>query len=70
MKETEFKPCPFCGSGNIAFYSYDPYDGYMGNLSSYYAECHNCGAKIKDLDPNTCADKWNRRVDNERREAD
>lgn len=65
MKETELKPCPFCG-GNPMSYSYDPFDGYQGNLTKYAVRCLRCTAKISAATKEKAHEMWNRRADNER----
>ena len=65
MKENKLKPCPFCGEHDIAFYSYDPYDGYMGDLTLYCVKCRLCGACIKEISPEKAHEAWNRRANDE-----
>lgn len=64
----KLKACPFCGSKGLDFYSFDPYDGYLGDHALYCVRCRNCGGNIKDYSAEACANKWNRRADNEQRE--
>lgn len=61
MKERELKPCPFCGSDNVVLYSFDPYDGYMGNNTLHCCKCTKCGANIKNPIVGVVIDAWNRR---------
>lgn len=68
-ERTELKPCPFCG-GNPIFYSYDPFDGYQGNLTKYAVACVKCTARINANTEEKAKAMWNRRADNERRKAD
>ncbi len=70
MKETELKPCPFCGGTDIEIYSYDPYDGYQGNLTRWCAVCTSCGCEYDKEEKSAVIEAWNRRADNEQREAD
>jgi Lar family restriction alleviation protein len=52
MKETELKPCPFCGEARR----------YVGNLDFYGVVCKKCGAKIYGRTTKGSATKaWNRR---------
>ena len=69
MKETELKPCPFCG-GKAEIYKYDPYDGYQGDCSLYRVHCTKCDASFERIRKEQAEDAWNRRADNEQREAD
>ena len=62
MKETELKPCPFCRGEARR---------YKGNLDFHGVVCKNCGAKIYGRATKGSATRaWNRRSDNEQREAD
>ena len=67
MKETELKPCPFCGGKPIHF-SYDPFDGYQGNCTKYAVSCLKCSARINAITEEKAKECWNRRADNEQRE--
>lgn len=69
MKDIELKPCPFCG-GIPMFYSYDPFDGYQGNLTKYAVRCLKCTARINAPTEEKAKEMWNRRANNEQREAD
>ena len=68
MKETELKPCPFCG-GKAKYVYAMPYNA---------VKCKKCGAwgntiidSYEQQDGKAEAIKvWNRRSDNEQREAD
>lgn len=59
----KLKPCPFCG-GKATSYSYDPFDGYQGNLRMYVVKCTSCGATVKGAKAETVKLKWNRGTDN------
>ena len=62
MKETELKPCPFCGG---KAHIYQDCTGY------YVAQCDKCGiGTLLCGDKRTAKRRWNRRSDNEQREAD
>lgn len=65
QKQPELKPCPFCGSRGLTLVSFDPFDGYMGDCRYFAVKCLNCGATIKELKPDVCVEKWNRRTNNE-----
>lgn len=79
MKEIELKPCPFCGGEARVYYKMDigiP-SGDNGHRVSVRCEnTHRCGAKIecwaakKEWARNSAVKAWNRRADNEQREAD
>ena len=67
MKETELKPCPFCGSKakfiepKVVYVS-EPY---------WRVQCHECfarGAASKSKEG--AKSLWNRRADNDQREAE
>ena len=68
MKQTELKTCPFCG-GDAIFPKAK--DEFGKEIESTFVICTKCGVS-------TCwctrrkkaAELWNRRVDDERREAD
>lgn len=68
-EKTKFKPCPFCGATPI-FYSYDPFDGYQGNNTMYAVACLKCSARISENTAEKAKEVWNRRADNEQREAE
>ena len=56
MKETELKPCPFCG-GEARLYD--------GPTDAYGAVCKKCGVKLYGKNSYGAAKRaWNRRVDN------
>ena len=64
MKETKLKPCPFCG-GEATTYSYDPFDGYQGNLTKYVISCTKCAANIETGSKVKSERMWNRRISDE-----
>ena len=64
MEHNELKPCPFCGCTEINIYSYDPYDGYQGNLSTWKIQCLRCSANMERSKKNDVIEAWNRRVNN------
>ena len=80
MKETELKPCPFCG-GQAELYSMKRDNRKRFGVYHMIAEirCHGvlgCTARVSQAG---CDEKkafenaatiWNRRADNEQREAD
>lgn len=59
-KQTELKPCPFCG-GNAKIV--EGYDCLLGE-TVYYIECCDCKATFLDGNDNRENEikKWNRRV--------
>ena len=64
MKETELKPCPFCGSkaqrlSSTPFYMMPQYRGRRAIL------CVNCGVIMLGNDEEKATELWNRRADNE-----
>ena len=58
MKDTELKPCPFCGSNSIAV--------EMDSMFGDKVWCENCNAKIETdaLKFPSAITLWNRRADN------
>lgn len=57
MKETELKPCPFCGGEARRYY---------GNHDMYGVTCKKCTAKIFGYATKASATRaWNRRADDE-----
>lgn len=57
MKETELKPCPFCGREARR---------YHGTHDMYGVACTKCTAKIYGYASKASATRaWNRRADNE-----
>ena len=69
MKETELKPCPFCG-GEAVLESYKSRKGYEANI-----QCNGgCLSLMRTITYDTegeaieaVVNAWNRRVDNEQR---
>ena len=76
MKETKLKPCPFCGCEDVR---------KMTDLNHTVIWCGNCGVLItrsiimgkhdclEDAEADfgvEATNAWNRRADNEQREAD
>jgi Lar family restriction alleviation protein len=60
MKETELKPCPFCGYEARLYFDVHDMNGVV---------CKKCGAKIYGFGSRGSAKSaWNRRADNEQRE--
>jgi Lar family restriction alleviation protein len=69
MSEIELKPCPFCGSKaqrltSTPFYMMPQYRGRRAIL------CVDCGVIMLGNDERKATELWNRRADNEQREAD
>ena len=72
MKENELKPCPFCG-GEAVLEPYKARKGYEANI-----QCNGgCLALMRTITydteeeaVNNVVKAWNRRADNEQREAD
>lgn len=61
MKETELKPCPFCGGEAI----------FPENCLLTCVICIKCGATSRWCTSKEKAEEvWNRRADNEQRKAD
>lgn len=60
------KPCPFCGSDNIAVYM--QYTGSAGlKYGGYYPECVACGCRlISYKSQKEAIEAWNRRTDDGR----
>ena len=77
MKETELKPCPFCG-GNAELYDDTECGGFGLYVKRFFViceECHASGGEANDyVDKGNlkklAIKRWNRRTDNEQREAD
>lgn len=76
MNEPILKPCPFCGQSAIVVCS-----KYRHDKFSYSVECGNKATEGLDLCPvipqtyehtrkEDAINAWNRRADNEQREAD
>ena len=60
MKETELKPCPFCGGEARR---------YNGNHDMHGVVCKKCNAKVYGYANQASATKaWNRRANNEQRD--
>lgn len=66
MKETELKPCPFCGGeANLVKRKFKT--GFYPSGGTYYVHCKQClittqpRRKAEDV-----IEAWNRRTDNER----
>lgn len=80
MMSNELKACPFCGEKGAL--KADSQCGGMGCYTSlFYVACSNCGARGGATDSYfhgsndtylklLAIDNWNRRADNEQREAD
>ena len=76
MKETELKPCPFCG-GKVELMHIDHTNL---NKRKFMFVCQRCSAHIflygygvyvsKDRTEEQAIETWNRRADNEQRETD
>lgn len=78
MANTELKPCPFCGGEALLYHQSSKYTDYDGD----YAYCMKCGCRTKLFECFNGTGKthtdteieamnaWNRRADNEQREAD
>jgi endogenous inhibitor of DNA gyrase (YacG/DUF329 family) len=85
MKETELKPCPKCGSksARVLEHRHDAgMSGYIDMARVVCARCGKSGAMVDDWDNHyerimknltlaeLAIEVWNRRADNEQREAD
>lgn len=84
MKEIELKPCPFCGSTSLKIESKHHGTHYYSGTHSATVRCQKCHArggtascKVEKgkhrADSETelkAIEAWNRRADNEQREAD
>ena len=79
MKEIELKPCPFCGNKNIevvvdsATYSLGLYDTDCEVSFSIMCSVSSCGCGSSSGwhdSRESAINAWNRRADNEQREAD
>ncbi len=68
MKETELKPCPFCGGeAKLAISNQCMAKAYCVVCKD--SHCRGSGRKlVRDIE--TAINAWNRRADNEQREAD
>jgi Lar family restriction alleviation protein len=78
MKENELKPCPFCGGEAVLYHQSSKYTDYDGD----YVHCMHCGCRTKLFEcfngtgkthedtEREAVNAWNRRADNEQREAD
>ena len=58
----KLKNCPFCGSCNVDLYSYDPFDGYRGDLERYKVSCLSCGCNLERIKKDDAIAAWNRRA--------
>jgi len=50
MKDTDFKPCPFCGSSNISLHE-------GSSFRWVYVGCDDCGAQCGEYRFNTSIDQ-------------
>ena len=66
MKETELKSCPFCNGEYDGDYAYCRKCGRRTRLF----ECFNGTGKTHEDTEVEAINAWNRRADNEQREAD
>jgi Lar family restriction alleviation protein len=65
MKETELKPCPFCG-GEAEYKTFTT--GRILKFTAHYIACSVCGCQTNVQFTNKeAATKWNRRADHERK---
>jgi hypothetical protein len=73
MKETELKPCPFCGSiasiGRTKKTLTHQFSAHCANSRCIANRLSNPFV-MHYLSRDEAAEAWNRRVDNEQREAD
>lgn len=73
MKETELKPCPFCG-GEAKAYGIPVHKHNFAGLPELggggFVECMNCTACLSENSKEKAIEAWNRRSENEQREAD
>lgn len=76
--KSELKPCPFCGGESILTEN-TICMGHGSYAEEYFVKCKTCRARGSanidyNLTTEQCKDlakeAWNRRVDNDRREAD
>ena len=60
MKNNKLKPCPFCGSTEVAFL-----DGGVYDEMRFQVECQNCGATVGFINESRSGDElgeaWNMR---------
>ena len=89
MRQTELKPCPFCGGNEIEIKDYTDrkygFDGYeirckcglrfaSGSVHEHYWEGKRYFTPMTENSKKIAYDKmvdgWNRRADNEQREAE
>ena len=66
MKDTELKPCPFCGN---AAYDHIKYEIHS-RKQRHIVKCTRCNAQMEYRDKQSAITAWNRRADDEQREAD
>ena len=65
MKETELKPCPFCGGRGLLW------ESRVRRTLSWYVYCENCYIRTVLFDNlDESVETWNRRTTDERPEAD
>ena len=66
MPIEKLKPCPFCGSSNIA--PEEEYGSDCGySFGGHLVICNNCGVQTKYYETETEAiEAWNRRADDDR----
>lgn len=54
-------PCPFCGGKDIRLSTYDPFDGYQGNLNMWEIKCQ-CGVMLRRRTKEEAITAWNERI--------
>lgn len=74
MKETELKPCPFCGGEAVLYHQSSKYTNFDGD----YVYCMKCGCRTRFFEcyggtgkkhedtEKEATNAWNRRSDNEK----
>ncbi len=59
----DLNPCPFCGSGDVAYEEFrNPFEGRGSNSTHYVVHCWHCGALIQGCSYTDVVNKWNTRA--------